>query len=71
MSYHLSFLAEIPPEAALVLVFLGLLALGLGLKKKPKLTLAILVLSLAGWFILENQEMLSEQFTSFSQARMK
>lgn len=66
-----TFLAELPPEAALIGVFVALLVLGFGLKNKPKLTLAFLVCSLLGWAFFQNADSINNQFQSFSQAQMK
>lgn len=66
-----TFLAELPPEAALIGLFVALLILGFGIKQKPKLTLTLLACSLIGWLCFQNMDTLNAKFQSLSQAQME
>ncbi len=58
--------AELPPEAALGLLLLGVVGLVIGLSKKPKTTVALLVVGLSVWVFSENSEMIQSKFNELS-----
>lgn len=66
-----TFIAELPPEAALIGLFVALLILGFSIKQKPKLTLTLLVCSLVGWLCFQNLDTINDKFQSLSEAQME